>query len=59
MATYIISDLTIQDAAAMEVYRTRAAESIVKQRGRTLSEVETSKSSKETRDHVHHHRGIS
>jgi uncharacterized protein (DUF1330 family) len=37
MAAYIISDLKIRDAAAIETYRTRAAASIAQHGGRYLA----------------------
>jgi len=37
MAAYIISDVTIRDAAAIEIYRIRAAASIAKYGGRYLA----------------------
>jgi uncharacterized protein (DUF1330 family) len=36
MATYLISDVTVKDAAAFEIYRTRAAASIARYGGRYL-----------------------
>jgi uncharacterized protein (DUF1330 family) len=37
MAAYVISDLKIRDAAAIETYRTRAAASIARHGGRYLA----------------------
>jgi uncharacterized protein (DUF1330 family) len=36
MAAYLISDVTVKDAAAFEIYRTRAAASIAQYGGRYL-----------------------
>jgi uncharacterized protein (DUF1330 family) len=36
MAAYLISDVTVKDAAAFETYRTRAAASIAQYGGRYL-----------------------
>ena len=37
MPAYIISDLAVKDAAAIEIYRTRAAASIAQHGGRYLA----------------------
>ncbi len=37
MATYLISDITVRDRTAFEIYRTRAAEAIHTYRGRYLA----------------------
>jgi uncharacterized protein (DUF1330 family) len=36
MAAYLISDVTVKDAAAFETYRTRAAASIARYGGRLI-----------------------